>query len=164
MRDSLGLIRHMTPYDRAKWHYGGSFPPSQPRENGGTHIGFFLAWTICNDLESEWLRAEFPDALAALRARKITGTRFLFDQCDEALTNDMFGEEGLAFADYYYGGDTGPSRYLDDYARVFGPMESTLYRIVDTWDNYDLIAPVMSEAFAEWKKRKARPWWRFWGD
>jgi hypothetical protein len=60
----------MTTYDRADWHYSGSFPPSQPRENGGSHIGFFLAWAICNELESELLRTESQNAVAACeRAR-----------------------------------------------------------------------------------------------
>ena len=32
--------------DNAAWHYGGNFPEELPKENGGTHIGFFLAWII----------------------------------------------------------------------------------------------------------------------
>jgi hypothetical protein len=153
----------MTTYDRADWHYGGSFPPSQPRENGGSHIGFFLAWVICNGLESELLRTESQNAVAAVRARKVTGTRVLFDECDEKLTDDFLSDEGNAFATDYYG-DPKSSPYLEDYARTFGRMETDRYRIRDTWENYDLIAPVITDAYEQWKRRRARPWWRFWGE
>jgi hypothetical protein len=36
-------------YDRADWHYGSDFPNDVPDENGGTHIGMFLAWAIINN-------------------------------------------------------------------------------------------------------------------
>jgi hypothetical protein len=39
--------------DRADWHYGGDFPAELPDENGGTHIGMYLAWIINNHLEGE---------------------------------------------------------------------------------------------------------------
>ena len=153
----------MPTFDRADWHYGGTFPPSQPRENGGTHIGLFLAWAICNGLESELLRTESLHAIAAVRARGMTGTRFLFEHCDEKLTDDMLSEEGNAFAADYYG-DAKSSPYLKEYGLAFGRVETDLYRIRDTWDNYDLIAPAITEAYETWKRRRARPWWQFWGE
>ena len=40
-------------YDRADWHYGGDYPKDMPPENGGTHIGIFLAWAIIHHLEGD---------------------------------------------------------------------------------------------------------------
>jgi len=70
-------------YDRADWHSGGDFPAGLPAENGGTHIGMFLAWAIQRGLEGAFHREESATALAAVQARKMTGREFLFSQCDE---------------------------------------------------------------------------------
>lgn len=33
-------------YDRIDWHSGGDYPAGLPEENGGIHIGMFLAWAF----------------------------------------------------------------------------------------------------------------------
>jgi hypothetical protein len=45
----------MASSDRADWHYGGDYPPDLPSENGGTHIGIYLAWIIHRRLGSKTL-------------------------------------------------------------------------------------------------------------
>jgi hypothetical protein len=149
----------MTMYDRADWHYGAdSFPTNMPRENGGTHIGFFLAWVINSHLEGELFQQEFPAELAAVRARKMTGRDFFFQHCDEKLTDDTLNDEGNAFADAYY------NTYLEDYDKAFTRRFRGIYRVDDTWENYELMATTIAAAFEDWKRPKPRPWWRFWGE
>jgi hypothetical protein len=153
----------MPTYDRADWHNGAeNFPRTLPPEAGGTHIGMFLAWAILSGLESEMHRAESRDAVDAVRARRMTGREFLFQQRDEKLTDNDFNEEGNAFATSYYGSTNSP--YLADYERTFARGGRSLYKTEDTWANYELIAPSITEAFEAWKRRKARPWWRFWAN
>src|SRR5688572_20288592 len=89
-------------YDRADWHYDGDYPEDLPPENGGTHIGMFLAWAILNDLHGELHREESADAVAALKRREITGRAFLFSQCDEKFTDEDLNATGNAFAEAYY--------------------------------------------------------------
>src|SRR5262249_33118794 len=95
-------------YDRAEWHYGGNYPKELPPENGGTHIGMFLAWAIVNGLEGDLHKQESAQALEAVRRREMTGRQFLFDQCDEKFTDEDLNDEGNAFAATYYSREDPP--------------------------------------------------------
>ena len=142
-------------YDRADWHYGGDYPEGLPPENGGTHIGMFLAWAIMNGLEGEFHRQESPASVAAVRARQMTGRQFLFKECDEKFWDEDLSDEGNAFAKYYYDGTEGnASRYFEDYEAALVGDLPTLYHVEDNWQNYDKIAAVISRRFEEWKRRR----------
>ena len=138
-------------YDRADWHYGRNCPAGLPPENGGTHIGMFLAWAIMNSLERELHRQEASASLAAVRARQMTGREFLFKACDEKFRDADLCDEGNAFAKDYY---NPPEGYLEDYDRTLGGDLPSLYHVEDTWQNYDQIAAVISQRFNEWKCKK----------
>lgn len=142
-------------YDRADWHYGGNYPEDLPPENGGTHIGMFLAWAIHHGLEGELLREDSAAALAAVRDRKMTGREFLFSECDERFWEEDLNEEGNAFASTYYPLDTGD--YLHDYTATLGDDLPTLYHVADTWENYDRIAAVIGRRYTEWKRSISGP-------
>lgn len=137
-------------YDDASWHYGGTFPKGLPKRNGGTHIGMFLAWMIAHDLVSDELRDDAAKALARVRARKMTGTAFLFTECDEKLTDHDFSAEGNRFAlDYFEGA------YIDDYLRTFKVRDDgSVYTVADTWENYERLRPAMDRAYAAFANKK----------
>lgn len=139
--------------DRADWHSGGDFPPDLPPENGGTHIGMFLAWIILNGLQGEFHDEESPDELAAVRARRMTGREFLFRACDGKFWEEDLNAEGNAFAAAYYSGPGGEGYgpYLGDYEEALAVLLPGTYHVEDTWANYDVIAPVISNRFAEWQ-------------
>jgi hypothetical protein len=40
-------------YDRIDWHSGGEYPDDLPAENGGIHIGMFLAWAFGQGMAGE---------------------------------------------------------------------------------------------------------------
>jgi hypothetical protein len=139
-------------YDRADWHHGGNYPKDLPSENGGTHIGMFLAWVIMNGFEGEELKEDNPAAVAALRARAMTGRQFLFRNCDGKLSDVDLNEEVNAFAKYYY---SHPKfHYLEDYHNVLAEGLPSTYHVNDSWENYDKIAPVITQRFNEWKQRR----------
>ena len=138
-------------YDKADWHSGGDFPKDLPPENGGTHIGMFLAWAILRNLEGEFHREESAGALEEVRNRQMTGRDFLFKACDGRLWEEDLSEEGNAFAAHYYGADGQPGKYFDDYAEVLERDVPGTYYVADTWDNFDKLAPVIDRRFAEWK-------------
>ena len=142
-------------YDRADWHYGGDYPEDLPPENGGTHIGMFLAWAIMNGLEGELHREESPASLAGVRARQMTGRQFLFEECDEKFWDEDLSDEGNAFAkDYYNVAEGQVCRYFEDYERTLVDDLPSLYHVADTWQNYDKIAAVISQGFEEWKRKR----------
>jgi hypothetical protein len=138
-------------YDRVDWHHGSrDFPTDVPPENGGTHIGMFLAWAIINGLEGDEHLADCPASLAAVRARQMTGREFLLRECDQKFCDLDLNDEGNAFAKHYY---TSPEwRYLRDYDRVFADGLLSICHVDDTWDNYDRMAAVISQRFRDWKR------------
>jgi hypothetical protein len=134
-----------TVYDKAKWHSEGNFPKDAPAENGGTHIGIFLAWAICHDLVSDDLRSDAAAGLAAVRDRRITGRTFLFRHLDGVLSEGDLNEEGNAFAQHYY------KKYMGEFDRIVRKQFPTAYHIGDLWKNYDAIAKIIDKRYAEWR-------------
>jgi hypothetical protein len=140
--------------DRADWHYGGQgFPSELPPENGGTHIGMYLAWIIQRDLGSAVLRKTARDSLPLLQARKITGRELLFTELDEKFFGSLLTKVGKEFTRDYY--ETGC--YVDDYDEVLGGKLPTLYHVEDSWTNYDKLAPVIDGRFTRWQKGELPP-------
>lgn len=150
-----------------------------PPENGGVHIGMFAAWIIMNGLESDLLREEAADDLAAVREREMTGLQFVCECCDGTLTDEELNDEGNAFAeDYYSGANTLVGCYLDDWGQLCGDDSPKSY--VDSWERYDQIAAIIDRRYLDWKNppnlaidtkkatagsepaRDKSPWWKFW--
>lgn len=139
-------------YDKIDWHSGNNFPPELHPENGGTHIGMFLAWMINNDLIGA-LHTESPVRLIEkVKDRLMTGRDFLIKECDSKFWPEDLNEEGNLFANFYYSDENGYRQYIDDYTEVFNKYE-TLYHVEDNRENYDLIAPVITKRYSEWKNR-----------
>jgi hypothetical protein len=139
--------------DRAEWHYAGDFPRDLPSEAGGTHIGMYLSWIIQRDLGSATLRKYARDSLALLKARKITGRELLFTELDEKFYPTLLTAVGRDFTrDYYESGC-----YIDDYDAALGADHPTIYHVVDTWANYDRLAPVIDQRFSSWQEGMAPP-------
>lgn len=146
-------------YDRAEWHYQGDYPDDLPVENGGTHIGIFLAWIINNHLEGEIHKQTSQASLEAVRKKEITGRDFLLKECDDRLMKDDMNEEANAFTRYYYESDT----YFADYAEVLAKGLPSLYHVDDSWENYQKIAPVIMRRFIQWQNDYAsKKWWQIW--
>jgi hypothetical protein len=145
-------------YDRADWHYGGNYPSDLPPENGGTHIGMFLAWAAGAGLIGELHVQESADELRKLREREITGCQFLFTVCDEKFWEEDLNAEGNAFAQDYYASD----EYFDDYSKILGDRCETLYHVEDSWENFDRLRPLLDQRLDNWRKRRNRKWWQVW--
>lgn len=141
-------------YDRADWHYGSDFPDDVPDENGGTHIGMFLAWAIINNLEGDIHQEDSVEALADVRERRTTGRDFLFEQCDEKFWDEDLNDLGNAFAREYYSNGEEVGLYFTDYVNVLceGDDEK-IYYVEDSWENYDKLSPVISRRFEDWKSQ-----------
>ena len=118
--------------DRADWHYGGNYPPGLPPENGGTHIGIYLAWIIHRRLGSRSLERLAGDQYRRVLERQITGRDLLFSELDEKFFSRLLNKEGRAFTHDYYESQ----EYFNDYDRTLGAELETLYHVRDTWENY----------------------------
>jgi hypothetical protein len=133
--------------DRADWHYGGNYPSGLPSENGGTHIGMYLAWIVHRGLGSEELAQMAGDTYAWVLNREVTGRDLLFTKLDEKFFDTLLSPEGQAFTRSYY--ET--NGYANDYDRVLGGDLPTLYHVENTWENFDKLVPVLDERLAAWR-------------
>jgi hypothetical protein len=141
----------MTNIDRADWHYGGDYPEGLPPENGGTHIGIYLAWVINRDLGSQELSEFISEKLPAFRRREITGRDLLMTQLDEKFFPTLLSEEGQAFTADYYESD----RYVRDHAELLAAELPSVYHVSDSWENYDKMARRLDERLAAWRNSRA---------
>ena len=101
-------------YDDASWHYCGEFPSESPQEFGGTHIGIFLRWCFIKGWAGKIHTEESEEDVEAVIRGEMSGTDFLFKNCDGKFTDEDLTDEGNAFASSYYDSD-----YTGDYARLF---------------------------------------------
>ena len=145
-------------YDRAYWHFGGEYPEDLPLVNGGTHIGMFLAWAINNDLEGEVHKLASQESLSAVRNKQMTGRDFLIKECSEKFWEEDLSDKGNAFALDYYEADT----YFSDYKAALAEDIPSLYHVEDTWENYQILAPVISRRYIQWQRKQSKKWWQFW--
>jgi len=152
----------MAKYDDASWHYEGDFPPELPKENGGTHIGLFLAWCMHNNLLSAFLLEESGEDINRVLNKEMTGRDFLFKWCDGKLTDEDLNEIGNDFAGDYYD-ETGKfaettASYLQDfsvaaeiYSREFKLDFASSYHIEDSWEFFEVFRVLLDNRFLQWK-------------
>ncbi|WP_374488606.1 hypothetical protein [Zoogloea sp.] len=132
-------------YDDAEYYFLNFETDALPNEAGATHIGMFMAWMMLHDLVSE----DLEEAIDEVKSRQVTGREIVVDASDCKLLSDDLSEEGNAFAAWYY-----EDKYIGDYCRVFeisGDSADALCSVEDTWDNFDKLAPVLDQRFAEWQ-------------
>jgi hypothetical protein len=139
-------------YDDASWHYGGKFPKDLPIEAGATHTGMFVAWALLSGLAGDIHIEDFPEDIPRLKSRAITPGAFFLESCDGKFTDEDLNDEGNAFAQAYFDFDTG--KYLADYEAALGAGLPELYYVKDTWENFDLLKPVLDTQFKAWKDRQ----------
>lgn len=139
-------------FDKMDWH-AVTFPDSIPYENAGTHIGIYLAWLINNELLQEDWQEEFEKAIARVKNRESTGRDILMEYFDETLGEDIMSDEALEFTGEYY-----DSAYIDDFADALssGEIDSefAVYLHEDTWENYDMVEPVITAKFEKWRSKE----------
>jgi hypothetical protein len=143
-------MRNPYVYDKAKYHYDGSYPEGLPVKQAFNHTGMFLGWNVDQNLCSDWFKEELKPELAQYRDRKITGAQ-LYEFCDGVFEDGMLNEEGNAFARAYFDFEKG--EYLFDYEDVLGEDLPTMYHVEDNWENYEKLKCKVDERYEAWKKR-----------
>jgi hypothetical protein len=139
-------------YDDASWHSGGKFPKDLPPEAGATHTGMFVAWALLSGLAGELHIEDFPENIPILRDRTVTPGTFFLRCCDGKFTDEDLNDEGNAFTASYFDFTTG--KYLSDYEDTLGRGLPELYYVADTWDNFDLLKPIIDQRYVGWKATK----------
>lgn len=92
--------------------------------NGYNHISIYLRWCIENDLMSEEFLHKFPDVVKGVKNKTNTDLRqFIHDELEGNLTYDLFNEQGIKFAEYYY------SKYTGGPSEPFYPADVDSYAL-----------------------------------
>jgi len=136
-------------YDDASWHYGGEFPADSPDEFGGTHIGLLLKWCLLKGWAGEELLDDCAEDLERLIAGELTGTAFLFQNCDGKFSDVDLSEGGNDFLRGYYG-ENGP--YLADYVAEFGDL---MYVAGEQAHDFDKFSQMVDARYETWLQHAA---------
>ncbi|MGV3539585.1 MAG: hypothetical protein ACO1OQ_07225 [Rufibacter sp.] len=152
-KESPKDVRETVSYDKAKWHLGGDFPDGLDDYQAYVHTGLYINWIIDNDLSSDLSLQEYPAEIRRVKEKLITGTRFYFEYLDGIFSTDELNETGADFTSDYFDFEKG--QYLSDLEATLAEDLPSLYHIMDTRENYDLIRKRIDQRFKEWlRKRK----------
>ncbi len=122
-------------------------------ESTWTHSGMYVMWLDTHGmLEPPSDPADLP-LLEQARARSITPGAFFGKVYGGWLSEEHLTGDGHPFTHRYYK-TTG---YKADYKAHLVPSRKNFYSVEDTWENFDLLKPVLDERYAAWKEAEALP-------
>ncbi|MGL5712880.1 MAG: hypothetical protein ACRCXT_18210 [Paraclostridium sp.] len=142
--------------DCLDWHYNGEYPKGIDKENACIHMGMYFTWIINSNLESEELTNTYKEDIIKIKNRKMTGKEFLIDNCNGILNDKFIYKEAREFTFWYYlSSREDYCQYLADYLDVFLDENiNSLYKLDDSWDNYEKISRVITSRYKKWKESK----------
>ena len=124
-------------------------------------LGFYFCWAACTDLLSELHLKDLELDIEALKNRDASPLSVI-DHIDAKLRDEDFNRRGQLFSAAYL-----EKRYFEDFTKAFleETLETYLFDVSDSWENYEKIAPRIDKRFNAWKRRNDinKPRWRFWG-
>ncbi|MFC0180156.1 DUF7832 domain-containing protein [Thorsellia kenyensis] len=141
--------------DCIDWHEEPAYEFELEYKNAGTHIGMFISWLIINDLVSDWMKEDFADEIKLVLNRQMTGLELLL-VAEGILREDYISEDALPFVEAYYSNDIDFSRsYQNDYEKILTNNLTSFYHVADSWENYELLAPALEEAYQIWAEKSS---------
>ena len=121
----------------------------------------FLGLMVENELISDEIRKDNAGEIEAFHKKEMTGAQLFEACCDGVLTLEDLSETGNRFALFYFNFEKG--KYYADYEAVLLKDLPTLYHVVDTWDNYEILRSVLDKRYAAWKNPNSKkPFWKIW--
>ncbi|MEO9819004.1 MAG: hypothetical protein ABJ370_11790 [Paracoccaceae bacterium] len=151
-------------YDDASWHSGAdNFPKDLPPSAGATHIGMYFAWAVLNGLCSDEHLSDCAEEVEKLKSRESTPGAYVYKNLDGKLLTGDLNLDGNAFTSKYL--DLSQGMYIDDYCEATTEEEDgeididfdpgSIYRVEDSWEVYDRVAPLFSKRFEAWQKERS---------
>lgn len=136
----------MAKFDDASWHWGAdNFPADVPEENGATHIGMFVTWTIERGLFADPdLTPEEVEAVGAVHAGSMSGRDFLLRYFNGKLYSDCFTAQVADFAERHY------DDFLRDFELLLCQGLPSGYYVEDTRENYEVMATALDKRWTRY--------------
>lgn len=117
-------------------------------------IAFFVTWAMLNGLAGQLHLEDDQELLAGMHGREIAPGYFFIVVCDCKFVEADLSDEGDQFVRAYYLHHRKRSGYYEDYARVLLSEFGLPELVVDCWENYEKIAPVITGRYEQWKNGK----------
>ena len=150
--------------DRADWHWEnteklyrkthcitGNLTEEQENEIwllAGNHIGLFLRWIINNGMEGD---DADKDDCEKVRNGQMTGTEYLFKNCDGKLWNEDIREDILPFIEFYYSSND----YYDDYRDCcINDVDKPCFGVISDEEDYLKLQKKIDKACERFLKSK----------
>ncbi|ANY65620.1 hypothetical protein BBD42_03455 [Paenibacillus sp. BIHB 4019] len=140
-------------YDKAKWHYDGDFPQELEHHQAYVPSGMFIAWIIKNDLLSKRSRKEDAAEIELVKRNEMTGAQFYRKNWDGVLSSNELSDEADAFAREYLNIQNDIYTAVD-FTNGLAAGLPTIYHVEDSFENYHIIEPIITERYQDWKRRK----------
>ncbi|OAB38935.1 hypothetical protein [Paenibacillus glacialis] len=138
--------------DKAKWHYEGDFPKDLTKDAAYTATGMFITWLIKNNWFTEEIGQNFATEIEKVKKKKLTGAEFYQKCLDGVFSTQELSDEIKPFVNEYL--NIQKDFYTaEDYVHTFQGVGLTFYHVANTWENYDLIEPVIEQRFQEFWER-----------
>jgi predicted Rdx family selenoprotein len=132
--------------DKAKWHYEGDFPEDLTKDAAYTATGMFITWLINNNWFSEEIEHQFATEIEKVKQKQLTGAEFYRKCLDGVFSTQELADEIKPFVNEYL--NIQKDIYTaEDYVHTFQGVGLTFYHVANTWENYDLIEPVIEQRF-----------------
>jgi len=157
-----GFRTESQTFDKAKWHFNGSFPKEINITQAYVHTGFFITWLILtNKYENDYLVENEIDIVSLIN-KKINPSKIYIEIFDGVFMDEGLDDEIVDFINSYFDFDKGS--YLKDYEKCFSNeiKDKTLYEVTDNWQNFEKISKVIDKRYTEWKGGETISKLKFW--
>ncbi|WP_028544409.1 hypothetical protein [Paenibacillus taiwanensis] len=136
--------------DKAKWHYDGDFPLDLTKEAAYTATGMFITWVINNNWFTGEMEQQFHAEIEQVKKRQLTGAEFYRKCLDGVFSTQELSDDIIPFVNQYL--DIQNDIYTaEDYVQTLQGDKPTFYHIANTWENYDLIEPVIERRYQQFQ-------------
>ena len=153
-------------YDDAKWHYKLGFRKKVSKEQGATHIGFFLRWCEETGLLSEALLQALAEnrQLFADEPESWSFRSFVIQQRDGLFRQVDLNVPGQAFANVFYTSKkTEFTQEYGNYLENYEALVPVLYRlngreyycVKDIAANYEKVKCMLDQRYQEFLSQEA---------
>lgn len=141
--------------DSVDWHTNDpNFPVDGSQLAAATHIGFFVAWALEENLLSEQFCRDWISEIKKMKSKIILPSSFVWCCMDGKLSGCDFNDIGRQFSIDCY---ATPDGYLSQYEKWAKENFGSAYSVPETWGNFEIVKLLIQEIFAHWNSAPQSP-------
>lgn len=140
-------------YDHIDYHTEEDYPVDLPESRAATHMGFYWAWAVSQNLHNSGWEDAAAEDMAALKTGSLSGAGFILKNMGGELDENDFSPLGQRFSAFYYEDEEeGYGAFMEDYVTTMNTPElPSFYHVADTQENQHKLNAVFQAAFDRWQ-------------